>query len=51
LINFLILAFIIFLLVRTANRMMKQREDAPAPAGPSETELLTEIRDELRKRA
>jgi large conductance mechanosensitive channel len=48
LINFLILAFIIFLLVRTANRMTKKAEEAPA--GPSEIELLTEIRDELRKR-
>lgn len=48
LINFLILAFIIFLLVRTANRMTRKAEEAPA--GPSEIELLTEIRDELRKR-
>jgi len=48
LINFLILAFIIFLLVRSANRMTKKGEDAPA--GPSEVDLLTEIRDELRKR-
>ena len=48
LINFLILAFIIFLLVRWANKMAKKGEDAPA--GPSEVELLTEIRDELRKR-
>ena len=47
-INFLILAFVIFLLVRTANRMMKKAEEAPA--GPSEVELLAEIRDELRKR-
>jgi large conductance mechanosensitive channel len=47
LINFLILAFIIFLLVRAANRMSKRADDAPA--GPSEVELLTEIRDELRK--
>jgi large conductance mechanosensitive channel len=47
-INFLILAFIIFLLVRTANRMVKKAEDGPS--GPSEVELLTEIRDELRKR-
>ena len=47
-INFLILAFIIFLLVRWANRMM--RRGADAPAGPSEVELLAEIRDELRKR-
>lgn len=48
LINFLILAFVIFLLVRTANRMVRQAEETPA--GPSEVELLTEIRDELRKR-
>ena len=47
-INFLILAFVIFLLVRWANRMT--RRGADAPAGPSEAELLTEIRDELRKR-
>ncbi len=51
-INFVILAFIIFLLVRAANRMMakKQEEEAAAPdPGPSEIELLTEIRDALKK--
>jgi large conductance mechanosensitive channel len=53
-INFLILAFIIFLMVRYANRLMermkKQEEAAPeAPAGPSEIDLLTEIRDALKK--
>ena len=48
LINFLILAFIIFLLVRWANKLMRRGDDAPA--GPSEVELLAEIRDELRKR-
>ena len=49
-INFVILAFIIFLLVRTANRMMQaQEEEAPPPAGPSEIDLLTEIRDALKK--
>jgi large conductance mechanosensitive channel len=48
LINFLILAFVIFLLVRSANKMVRKAEDAPA--GPSEVDLLTEIRDELRKR-
>ena len=47
-INFIVLAFIIFLLVRVASRAMKKGEDAPA--GPSEVDLLTEIRDELRKR-
>jgi large conductance mechanosensitive channel len=48
LINFLILAFIIFLLVRQANKIIRKRDEAPA--GPSEIDLLTEIRDELRKR-
>ena len=47
-INFLILAFVIFLLVRTVNRAV--RKGADAPAGPSEVDLLTEIRDELRKK-
>jgi large conductance mechanosensitive channel len=49
LINFLILAFVIFLLVRAANRLIARKEEGPA--GPSEVELLTEIRDELRKRS
>ena len=48
LINFLILAFIIFMLVRWANRVIRKGPDAPA--GPTEVELLAEIRDELRKR-
>ena len=47
-INFVILAFIIFLLVRWAARLMKRRDEAPG--GPTEAELLTEIRDELRRR-
>ena len=54
-VNFLILAFVIFLMVRYVNRLIeaveKKEEDAAAtPAGPSEIELLTEIRDELKKR-
>jgi large conductance mechanosensitive channel len=49
LINFLILAFVIFLIVRAANRMKAKQEDAPA-ADPAEVALLREIRDELRKR-
>jgi large conductance mechanosensitive channel len=46
-INFLILAFIIFLLIRAATRVMRKQEEA---GGPSEVELLTQIRDELKKR-
>jgi large conductance mechanosensitive channel len=48
-INFLIMAFVIFLIVRQANRLMPP--PATAPAGPSEVELLAEIRDELKRRA
>ena len=46
-INFLILAFIIFLLVRWANKMVRKTEETP---GPTEVDLLTEIRDELKRR-
>ena len=44
-INFLILAFIIFLLIRAATKAIRRQDDV---GGPSEVELLTEIRDELR---
>ena len=47
LINFLILALVIFLLIRYANRLTRRGSDA---SGPTETELLAEIRDELRRR-
>jgi large conductance mechanosensitive channel len=57
LVNFLIVAFIIFLIVRSVNRMtaLFERErdkaaDVPA-AEPTEVALLREIRDELRARA
>lgn len=48
-INFLILAFIIFMMVKWFNNLKKKEEAAPAPAGPSETDLLVEIRDLLKK--
>lgn len=51
-IDFVIIAFVIFLIVRSYNRMTAQPEPeaAPAaPAGPSETDLLAEIRDLLKK--
>lgn len=47
-INFLILAFIIFLLIRTVNKLMPKPEAAPA-ATPEEVLLLREIRDNLKK--
>lgn len=49
LINFLILAFVIFQLVKLANRVMPKKEAPAAPAGPTEVELLAEIRDALKK--
>ena len=47
---FLILAFIIFLMVRWANKLMR-KPVVETVTGPSEVELLTEIRDELKRRA
>lgn len=47
LLNFLIVAFVLFLVVKAYNRMARKEEDV---GGPTETELLTEIRDELRRR-
>jgi large conductance mechanosensitive channel len=47
-VSFLILAFIIFLMVRWATKLMKKPE--AEAAGPTEVELLTEIRDQLKTR-
>ena len=47
-INFLILAFVIFLIVRYANRM--RAPVVETATGPTEVELLAEIRDELKRR-
>jgi large conductance mechanosensitive channel len=49
-VSFLILAVIIFLMVRWATKLMRKGEEPEAAAGPTEIELLTEIRDELRTR-
>jgi large conductance mechanosensitive channel len=39
-----------FLIIKGVNRMKKKEEPKPeAPAGPSEIDLLTEIRDSLKK--
>ena len=49
-VNFLIVAFILFLVVRAANSMKKQEEAAAPAAPPADITLLTEIRDLLKKR-
>lgn len=46
LINFLILAFVIFMIVRSANKVMKRADDAGTP---EDVLLLREIRDSLKK--
>ena len=53
--NFLIIAFVVFMLVRYVNKVksMTERPEEEAPAedtGPSETDLLIEIRDTLKAR-
>lgn len=48
-INFLILMWVVFLLVKVMNRLRKPAEAAPA-ATPEDIELLREIRDELKKK-
>jgi large conductance mechanosensitive channel len=54
LVNFLIIAFILFLILKAANKAMasgrQQDADAPTPAPSDETVLLTEIRDLLARR-
>lgn len=48
-INFIIVAFVMFLVIKAINKMKKKQEDV-APAGPSSTDvLLMEIRDSLKK--
>lgn len=54
-INFMIIAWVVFLLVKVVNRVknaaIKKEEAAAAPAGPTQEELLSEIRDLLKSRA
>jgi large conductance mechanosensitive channel len=53
-IDFLIIAFCIFLAVKAINKLSRKKEEAPeepaAPAGPTQEELLTQIRDLLEKK-
>ncbi|MCX4165197.1 MULTISPECIES: large conductance mechanosensitive channel protein MscL [Paraburkholderia] len=50
LINFIILAFIIFLMVKFINNLRKPAADAPPPAPAEDVLLLREIRDSLKNR-
>ncbi len=52
LIAFLIMAFMLFLIVKNVNKIKKAQEEEappPEPAGPTQEELLVEIRDLLKK--
>jgi len=50
-INFLIIAFSIFVILKAYERSKRKKEAAPAaPAGPTQEQLLMEIRDELKKK-
>ena len=48
-ISFLIVAFVVFLLVRAINRLKREEEAKPPAAPPEEVMLLREIRDSLKK--
>lgn len=49
-IDFIIVAFVMFMIVKGVNKMKKKEEPAPEPPkGPSQEELLVEIRDLLKK--
>lgn len=47
-INFIIIAFVLFIIIKGINAS-KKKEEATAPAGPTQEELLAEIRDLLKK--
>ena len=49
-INFVIIGFVVFMLVKMMNKLMPKKEEAaPAPAGPSEVDLLQDILAALKK--
>jgi len=49
-VDFTIIAFVIFLAIKAINRIRRQQPEAPVPVEPSEeVKLLTEIRDALKK--
>jgi len=49
LIDFIIVAFVMFMIIKAINRLKRKEEPAPAPAGPTQEELLIQIRDLLKK--
>ena len=47
--NFIIIAFVLFVVIRAINQLKRREETAPPPKPTREEELLTEIRDLLKK--
>ncbi|KAB1160718.1 large-conductance mechanosensitive channel protein MscL [Tenacibaculum aiptasiae] len=51
LIDFIIVAFVMFMIVKAVNKLKKKEEPAPAaPKGPTQEELLAQIRDLLKNK-
>ena len=53
-IDFILVALVIFIMIKAINRFHKKKEEAPAPEepkGPTSEELLTEIRDLLKEKS
>ena len=48
-INLLIVGFILFMVIKSYRKLERKKEESPAPVGPTEIELLQEIRDALKK--
>ncbi|TYP77017.1 large conductance mechanosensitive channel protein MscL [Aquimarina intermedia] len=49
-INFIVIGFVIFMILRSYEKTKKKEKEAPAaPKGPTQEEILLEIRDELKK--
>ncbi len=48
-VNFVLLAFVIFVMIKQINRLRREAPPAPAPAPPEEVLLLREIRDSVRR--
>ncbi len=49
-INFIIVAFVLFLIIKGLNKVKKKDEVVAPPAGPTQEELLTQIRDLLKNK-
>lgn len=47
--NFIVISFFIFIVLRGVEKAKKKQEEVATPAGPSQEELLTQIRDLLKK--